>query len=176
VFEGLVQKSKSQAFFLSFCLLGGLGCLALVLSIQVPRVGPLEIGSWWYLMTLASPYGGLYYWQKAGEEEEVRVRLVEGSGVQETEVTVQGSKEELERFATVMDYDEKGKVRIRGIFEDKPEAAQAFIAATAAATTSATAATATTATTGATDSTAATDATAATPATDATAATTPQPP
>ena len=120
VFEGIVQKSTSQAFFLTFCMLGGLGCLALVLSIQVPVIGPLEVGNWWYLMTLTSPWAGYYYWSKAGKQaEEVRVRLLTTDKEDSTEVTVQASKEELERFANVMDYDEKGKVRIRGIFEEK---------------------------------------------------------
>ena len=35
---------------------------------------------------------------------------------QTTEVTVQASKEELERFASVMDFDEKGKVNIHRFF------------------------------------------------------------
>jgi hypothetical protein len=46
-----VGKSKSQAFFLSFCTFLGLGSLALVLSIQFQ-----EIGQNWFYITLASPY------------------------------------------------------------------------------------------------------------------------
>lgn len=119
IFKGIVEKSKSQAFFLSACMLGGLWCLALVLSIQVPKIGPLEVGNWYYLLCLASPYAGYYYWQNAQGDDEVRVRLVDNDV--ETELTVMASKEELERFAQVMDYNEKGKIRIRGIFEAKPE-------------------------------------------------------
>lgn len=50
-FRGQVGKSKSQAFFLSFCTFLGLGSLALVLSIQFQ-----EIGQNWFYITLASPY------------------------------------------------------------------------------------------------------------------------
>jgi hypothetical protein len=110
VFKGLVLKSKSQAFFLSFCLFGGLGCLALVLSIQLPVIGPLEIGSWYYAMCLVSPLAGLYYWNNAPPGEEVRVRLVESDAGDETEVKMQASKEVLELFAMTMNYTEKGKV------------------------------------------------------------------
>jgi len=119
VFTGNVQASKSQAFFLSFCLFGGLGCLALVLSIQVPVIFGAEIGNWWYLMTLASPYAGVYYLQNAQSKEEMKVRLVTSTDAMSTDIIVQGSKEEVDQFGSVMDYDEKGKIRIRGILEKK---------------------------------------------------------
>lgn len=119
VFTGNVQASKSQAFFLSFCLFGGLGCLALVLSIQLPVIMGLEIGNWWFLMTLVSPYAGIYYIQNAQSKEEMKVRLVTSTDALATEIIVQGSKEEVEQFGTVMDYDVKGMVRVRGILENK---------------------------------------------------------
>mmetsp|Transcript_60094 Transcript_60094/g.135876 ORF Transcript_60094/g.135876 Transcript_60094/m.135876 type:complete len:138 (+) Transcript_60094:1-414(+) len=119
VFQGIVERSKSQAAFLTTCLFGGLWCLALVLSIQLPKIGPLEIGDWYYLMCLASPYAGYYYWTNAQGDDEARVRISTADDERTTEVTVQASKEELDRFASVMDYDEKGKIRIRGIFENK---------------------------------------------------------
>ncbi|KAM3569610.1 hypothetical protein VYU27_008303 [Nannochloropsis oceanica] len=50
-FKGVVGKSKSQAFFLTFCTFMGLISLALVLSIQFQ-----EIGEKWFYITLASPY------------------------------------------------------------------------------------------------------------------------
>lgn len=115
VFKGEVKQSVSQACFLSFCLFGGLWCLALVLSIQLPTLGPLEVGNYYYAMCLLSPYAGYYYWTNAASDDEVRVRLLEDKGA--TEVTVQASKEALDQFAGVMDFNEKGKVRIRGIFE-----------------------------------------------------------
>ena len=41
--------------------------------------------------------------------------------VSPTEVTVQAGKEQLDQFAAVMDYNEKGKIRVRGILEKNPE-------------------------------------------------------
>lgn len=120
VFKGIVERSKSQAAFLTTCLFGGLWCLALVLSIQLPKIGPIEIGDWYYLMCLASPYAGYFYWTNAQSDDEARVRIITADNEATTEVVVQASKEELERFASVMDFNEKGKIRIRGIFETAP--------------------------------------------------------
>ena len=52
-FEGNIQPSRGQAFFLSFCTFLGLGSLALVLSITAPAVGDN-----WYWGTLISPLAG----------------------------------------------------------------------------------------------------------------------
>jgi hypothetical protein len=51
----------SQAFFLTFCLAGGLGCLALVLSTSLPSLGSVRMGrdgELYYLMIAVSPYAG----------------------------------------------------------------------------------------------------------------------
>lgn len=117
VFKGVAERSKSQAFFLSFCALVGVGTLALVLSIQVPTIGPIEIGNWWYLMSLISPFAGIYYWTNAERDNEVRLRLETTDDLLGTEVTIQAGEEELDRFATIMNYNEKGKVRVRGLLE-----------------------------------------------------------
>lgn len=50
-FEGAVQASKGQAFFLVFCTALSFATLALVLQIQFPT-----IGNYWFLLTLLSPY------------------------------------------------------------------------------------------------------------------------
>lgn len=50
-FEGAVQASKGQAFFLVFCTALSFATLALVLQIQFP-----SIGNYWFLLTLLSPY------------------------------------------------------------------------------------------------------------------------
>jgi len=118
VFKGEVARSVSQACFLSFCMLGGLWCLALVLSISLPTIGPLEVGNYYYAMCALSPYAGYYYWQNAQGNDEVKVRLLASTSEAVTEVTVQASKEVLEQFSSVMDYNEKGKIRVRGIFEE----------------------------------------------------------
>lgn len=117
VFKGVVERSTSQAFFLSFCTFIGMATLALVLQIQVPKIGPIEIGSYWFLSTLVAPYAGVYYWQNNQKEDEVRIRIETSDSETETEVTVQASKEELEKFAMTMDYNEKGMIRVRGLLE-----------------------------------------------------------
>lgn len=112
VFKGVTQQSTSQAFFLSFCTLIGLGSLSLVLQIQVPQVG-----AYWWLMCLGSPYAGVYYWQNAQQDDEIRVRLQATDDEKECEVTIQGDKEQLERFQQTLQYNEKGMIRVKGIFE-----------------------------------------------------------
>ena len=112
-FRGAVERSKSQAFFLSFCVALGLASLALVLQIQIPF-----IGAYWYSIVAAAPYAGVYYWQNAEDTSEVKVKLEMNDGETQAEMLVQGVKEDLERMARMMDLQERGKVRIRGIFED----------------------------------------------------------
>lgn len=120
VFKGTVEASKSNAFFLSFCTFIGTGTLALVLSNSpLNKIGPIEIGSWYYLMTLSAPFAGLYYWNNAPKEDEVRVRLQTTDDELETEVTVQAPKEKLEIFMRTMNYNEKGMVRVKGILPDQ---------------------------------------------------------
>lgn len=58
-FEGAIQASKGQAFFLVFCTALCFATLALVLQIQFPA-----IGNYWFLLTLLSPYAWVppSYW------------------------------------------------------------------------------------------------------------------
>ena len=42
-FRGLVQKSKSQAFFLVFCTALGMASLALVLQVQLQSLGEFSV-------------------------------------------------------------------------------------------------------------------------------------
>lgn len=112
-FKGVVESSKSQAFFLSFCTFIGLASLALVLQIQFPA-----IGTYWFLITLISPYSGVYYWQNAIQDNEFKVKLEEREDEGTTKaLVVQGGKEDVERMARVMELQEEGMVRVKGIFE-----------------------------------------------------------
>ena len=54
-------------------------------------------------------------------------------GETQAEMLVQGVKEDLERMARMMDLQERGKVRIRGIFEDAANGAPSGGAAAPAA-------------------------------------------
>ncbi|KAJ8599738.1 hypothetical protein CTAYLR_003415 [Chrysophaeum taylorii] len=95
-FKGVVESSKSQAFFLSFCAFVGLASLALVLQIQLP-----QIGSYWFLMILLSPYAGIYYWQNASQDNEFKIKLEERDEPQAKALVVRGGKEDVERMARV---------------------------------------------------------------------------
>jgi len=111
-FRGKASKSVSQAFFLSFCTFIGMGSLALVLSIQFQ-----EIGSNFFYITLLAPYAGLYYWRNADRDESAKVKLVMSDDEKSVDVIVEGSKDELERFARTLKFQEKGMVYVKGIFE-----------------------------------------------------------
>lgn len=111
-FRGIIETSKSQAFFLSFCTFVGLASLALVLQIQVP-----QIGSYWFTMTLISPYAGIYYWQNAANENEFKVKLEERDDARIKALIVRGGKEDVERMARVMELQEEGMIRVKGILE-----------------------------------------------------------
>ena len=66
LFEGATEPSRGQAAFLVFCTFIGLGSFALVMSILYQ-----DIGDKWYLITLLSPFAGVYYWGNAARKEEV---------------------------------------------------------------------------------------------------------
>jgi len=111
-FKGVMGRSTSQAYFLTFCTFMGLGSLGLVLSILLPDVGAKA-----YLLTLLSPYAGIFYWNNAQREDTVKVKMETSDDGQTTAVVAQGGKEDLERFAKTMGFVERGKVYVRGIFE-----------------------------------------------------------
>ena len=75
-FRGVIQRSLSQAFFLSFCTALGLLSLALVLKIQfndlvLPVIGEPN----WFWIALLSPYAGIYYWKAGDRVDECSVKL-----------------------------------------------------------------------------------------------------
>lgn len=111
-FTGAVETSKSQAFFLAFCAFVGLASLALVLQIQLPA-----IGSYWFLITLLSPYAGIYYWQNASQDNEFKVKLEDRDDSETKALIVRGGKEDVERMARVMELQEEGMVRVKGLLE-----------------------------------------------------------
>ena len=112
-FKGVLQRSNSQAAFLTFCTFMGLGSLGLVLSILVP-----DIGGNFYLLTLLSPYAGIYYWRNAQRVEEVQVKLETSDDDQMTSIIALGGKEDLERFSKTLQLPERGKVYVKGLFDD----------------------------------------------------------
>jgi hypothetical protein len=90
----------------------GLGSLGLVLSVLIPDLGLKA-----YVITLLSPYAGIYYWKNAQRENEVTIRMETSDDDQITSIVAQGEKEDLERFSKTLNLVERGKVYIQGIFE-----------------------------------------------------------
>lgn len=117
-FRGIVQRSLSQAFFLTFCTALGLLSLALVLQIQfqdltVPGSDGMPVN--WFYLALLSPYAGIYYWQSGDRVDDVTVKLSTNTEETMNEITVQGSDEELERMWRTLGWQEKGMVKVEGI-------------------------------------------------------------
>lgn len=112
-FKGIMGRSNSQAAFLTFCTFVGLASMALVLSILLPDVGGKA-----YLITLVSPYAGIYYWNNAQREDTVIVKMETSDDEQITSILCQGGKEDLERFSKTLQLPERGKIYVKGIFDD----------------------------------------------------------
>eukprot|EP01038_Epipyxis_sp_PR26KG_P010556 gene10556-14182_t len=115
-FSGVIGRSNSQAAFLTFCTFMGLGSLGLVLSILLP-----DIGAKAYAIALLSPYAGIFYWNNAQRIEQVQVKMETADDEQTTAIVAYGSKEELERFSKRLNFAEKGKVYVKGLFDGSNE-------------------------------------------------------
>ena len=117
-FQGIVQRSTSQAFFLVFCTVLGMASLALVLQIQfqdlvLPGIGQPN----WFYLCLLSPYAGIYYWKAGDRIDECEVKLATNDDDTENEMTIQGSEEELERMWRTLGWQEKGMVKVEGVLD-----------------------------------------------------------
>lgn len=88
-FAGFVRPSWFLAVFLTLLAALGILCLVLVLSFLFPQVSLL-----FFALELLSPVAGIFYWQKAGRQEQVSLKL---ESTQETEnlITVTGHRDEL---------------------------------------------------------------------------------
>mmetsp|Transcript_13842 Transcript_13842/g.32334 ORF Transcript_13842/g.32334 Transcript_13842/m.32334 type:complete len:271 (-) Transcript_13842:4347-5159(-) len=112
-FQGVVQRSISQACFLVFCSFVGLASLALVLQIQfndlvLPVIGEPN----WYYMCLLSPYAGIYYWRSGDRVDEFQIKLESNDEETENSISVLGSEEEIERMWRALEWQEKGMVKV----------------------------------------------------------------
>jgi hypothetical protein len=113
-FEGNVAPQQGIAAYITFCAFMGLLSLALVLNIAVP--GP---GSFWYAITLLSPFAGVYYQQKADRRERIKVKLETADDDSVTDLTVEGDDEEIDRFRRELALQEKGKIPVKGLLEQQ---------------------------------------------------------
>lgn len=114
-FRGLVQRSLSQAFFLTFCTALGMLSLALVLQIQFQDLAVFGLPVNWFYLALLSPYAGIYYWQSGDRVDDLTVKLSTNEEETMNEITIQGSDEELERMWRTLEWQEKGMVKVEGI-------------------------------------------------------------
>jgi len=117
-FRGLVKKSVSQAFFLTFCTVLGMSSLALVLQIQLQDLTLPVIGqpNWFYLVLL-SPYAGIYYWKSGDRVDDIKVKLSSNDEETENEITIEGNDDEIERLWRTLELQEKGMVKVEGLLE-----------------------------------------------------------
>jgi hypothetical protein len=70
-FKGYVQPSLFLAILLSFLALVGLSCLTLILLLLFP-----SFNRWCWLLLLAAPLAGVFYWQKAGRWENIMLQVI----------------------------------------------------------------------------------------------------
>ena len=71
----------------------------------------------WYLLSLLSPYAGIYYWRSGDRVEDCEVKLEANDEETQNEITIQGSEDELERMWRTLEWTEKGMVKVEGLLE-----------------------------------------------------------
>ncbi|CAA9303036.1 Bacterial cell division membrane protein [uncultured Coleofasciculus sp.] len=95
-FQGFVRPSWFMAIFLTTLAACGILCLSLVLSFLYPSLDRLFLG-----LVLLSPAAGLFYWKKAGRNEQVSLRVepvsIQETGIQ-TLITVTAHRDELQQL------------------------------------------------------------------------------
>ena len=84
-------------------------------TLEIPGIGKPN----WFLLTLLSPYAGVYYWKSGDRVDDCSVKLMTNDEETENEITVQGSEEELERMWRTLEWQEKGMVKVEGILESR---------------------------------------------------------
>lgn len=93
-FAGFVRPSWFLAVFLTFLAAIGILCLVLVVWILFPQLGLVFLG-----LELFAPVAGIFYWQKAGRQEQVSLKFESpaAESTQETQnlITVTGHRDEL---------------------------------------------------------------------------------
>jgi hypothetical protein len=92
-FEGFVRPSLFLAVFLTFLAAVGMFCLSLVLSFLFPGAASILPA-----LTLISPVAGIFYWRKAGRQEQVflQIESVEEPGTHaKSLLTVTAHRDEL---------------------------------------------------------------------------------
>lgn len=93
-FTGMVRPSVFLAIFLTLLVAAGMLCLGLVLSLLVPKFSAGFLG-----LVLLAPVAGFFYWQRAGRQEQVLVKVEPLPGKDQSEdqsrLTVTAHRDEL---------------------------------------------------------------------------------
>ncbi|MEN9225655.1 MAG: cofactor assembly of complex C subunit B [Thermostichus sp. HHBFW_bins_43] len=99
-FTGQAQPSAGLAAFLTGLAGLGLACLALVLHTLEP-----QWRGWPWMLMLASPWAGWYYWRRNQRPEQIRIKLqAEDSG---SRLWVEGHRDELDILAATFALQER---------------------------------------------------------------------
>lgn len=69
----------------------------------------------WFLLTLLSPYAGIYYWKSGDRVDDIKVKLATNDDETMNEITIEGNDEEIERIWRTLELQEKGMVKVEGI-------------------------------------------------------------
>jgi hypothetical protein len=80
-------------------------------KLELPIIGTPN----WFLLTLLSPYAGIYYWQSGDRVDDMKVKLSTNDDETLNEITIEGNDEEIERMWRTLDLREKGMVKVEGI-------------------------------------------------------------
>lgn len=93
-FQGFVRPSWFLAIFLTFLAASGILCISLVLSLLYPTLTYVFFG-----LVVLAPAAGIFYWNKAGRIEQVRLKVEALPPVQESSsqslITVTAHRDEL---------------------------------------------------------------------------------
>ena len=123
-FGGVVPRSLSQAFFLTFCTLLGLLSLALVLQIQwtqsvtsttTTTTEDAIRGINFFYLALLSPYAGVYYWQAGDRTDTIQIQLSTNEEESMNEMIVYGPEDEMERMWRTLSLQEKDMIPVASI-------------------------------------------------------------
>jgi hypothetical protein len=94
-FKGYVQPSLFLAILLSFLALVGLSCLTLIILLLFP-----SFNHWCWLLLLAAPLAGVFYWQKAGRWENIMLQVITRS---DREAFPEGNRQNIVRITAHRD-------------------------------------------------------------------------
>ena len=82
-----------------------------IIPSELPIIGAPN----WFLLTLLSPYAGIYYWKSGDRVDDMKVKLATNDDETLNEITIEGNDEEIDRMWRTLDLREKGMVKVEGI-------------------------------------------------------------